>query len=57
MSLLTILIVMSEDADNFYDDDDYVDESRNDNNIMEASTHRVVKQLWKKKNIFFDLPY
>ena len=41
-----------EDADNFYDDDD-VEESWNDDDIMKVSTHRVVEQLWKKKSIFF----
>lgn len=34
---------MFENVDNFYDDHDHTDKSKNDDDIMVASTYRVVK--------------
>ncbi|XP_020081003.1 uncharacterized protein LOC109704650 isoform X2 [Ananas comosus] len=46
-----------EDADEFIGDDHDFHEVGNDSDTLDASTQCVVKNLWKKKSIFFELPY
>lgn len=46
----TLDTAVFEDPDNF-SEDEY------DDDTMIASTHQHTKQLWKKRSIFFDLPY
>ena len=46
----TLDTAVFEDPDNFF-------EVENDDDIITASTHQHTKQLWKKRSIFFDLPY
>ena len=46
----TLDTAVFKDLDNF-SKDEY------DDDTMIASTHQHTKQLWKKRSIFFDLPY
>ncbi len=49
-----LIAEVAENADNFFENEDNIYGQENDDDSMAASTQ---KQLWKKKSIFFDLPY